>query len=77
MDEAISKDGASWRAEEVARGERFEFGRNWSRFTLIKLKCGGAGPGCNEFVFVKSSRAASRQYHGHRATEPQRGSTER
>jgi 2-polyprenyl-3-methyl-5-hydroxy-6-metoxy-1,4-benzoquinol methylase len=32
MDEAINKDEAPWHAEEVARGERFEFGKNWSRF---------------------------------------------
>jgi len=32
MDEAINKHEAPWHAEEVARGERFEFGRNWSRF---------------------------------------------
>src|SRR5262244_3453642 len=32
MYEAINKDAAHWHAEEVARGERFEFGKNWSRF---------------------------------------------
>ena len=32
MDEAFEKSGALWHAEEVARGERFEFGKNWSRF---------------------------------------------
>src|SRR5215470_13639149 len=32
MDEALEKDGMRWRAEEIARGERFEFGENWSRF---------------------------------------------
>src|SRR5499433_2543356 len=32
MYEAINKDAARWRAEEIARGERFEFGKNWIRF---------------------------------------------
>jgi len=32
MDEVLNKDEAAWHAEEVARGERFEFGENWSRF---------------------------------------------
>ena len=32
MDEALNKDEAQWHAEEIARGERFEFGKNWSRF---------------------------------------------
>lgn len=32
MDVVLNKDDALWHAEEVARGERFEFGRNWSRF---------------------------------------------
>jgi len=32
MDEAVEKGEVSWHAEEVARGERFEFGKNWSRF---------------------------------------------
>jgi 2-polyprenyl-3-methyl-5-hydroxy-6-metoxy-1,4-benzoquinol methylase len=32
MDEALNKDGARWHADEIARGERFEFGKNWSRF---------------------------------------------
>jgi 2-polyprenyl-3-methyl-5-hydroxy-6-metoxy-1,4-benzoquinol methylase len=32
MDEALSKEDAPWHAKEVARGERFEFGKNWSRF---------------------------------------------
>ena len=32
MYEAINKDASHWHAEEVARGERFEFGKNWSRF---------------------------------------------
>jgi len=32
MDEALNKDDTRWYAEEVARGERFEFGKNWSRF---------------------------------------------
>ena len=32
MDKALYKDDALWHAEEVARGERFEFGKNWSRF---------------------------------------------
>jgi len=32
MDEALDKGGMRWRAEEIARGERFEFGKNWSRF---------------------------------------------
>jgi 2-polyprenyl-6-hydroxyphenyl methylase/3-demethylubiquinone-9 3-methyltransferase len=32
MDEVLNKHDAAWHAEEVARGERFEFGRNWSRF---------------------------------------------
>jgi 2-polyprenyl-6-hydroxyphenyl methylase/3-demethylubiquinone-9 3-methyltransferase len=32
MDKALNKADALWHAEEVARGERFEFGKNWSRF---------------------------------------------
>jgi 2-polyprenyl-3-methyl-5-hydroxy-6-metoxy-1,4-benzoquinol methylase len=32
MDGALNKDDTRWHAEEVARGERFEFGKNWSRF---------------------------------------------
>lgn len=32
MDKVLNKDDASWHAVEVARGERFEFGKNWSRF---------------------------------------------
>ncbi|MGH9766222.1 MAG: 50S ribosomal protein L11 methyltransferase, partial [Blastocatellia bacterium] len=32
MDEAIEKGAGPWHANEVARGERFEFGKNWSRF---------------------------------------------
>ena len=28
-------------------------------FTLTKLKCGGVGLGCNEFVFLKEGKAAS------------------
>jgi 2-polyprenyl-6-hydroxyphenyl methylase/3-demethylubiquinone-9 3-methyltransferase len=32
MDRALNKDDSPWHAEEVARGERFEFGKNWSRF---------------------------------------------
>src|SRR5512145_1886191 len=32
MDEALNKDEALLHAEEVARGERFEFGKNWRRF---------------------------------------------
>ena len=32
MDEALNKNEALLHAEEVARGERFEFGENWSRF---------------------------------------------
>jgi 2-polyprenyl-3-methyl-5-hydroxy-6-metoxy-1,4-benzoquinol methylase len=38
---------------EVARPEEiFDFYRA-KGFTLLKLKCGGVGLGCNEFVFVK------------------------
>src|SRR5215813_1863430 len=32
MDEILEKSEMGWHAEEVARGERFEFGENWSRF---------------------------------------------
>jgi 2-polyprenyl-6-hydroxyphenyl methylase/3-demethylubiquinone-9 3-methyltransferase len=32
MDEAVNKGESPWRAEEVERGERFEFGENWRRF---------------------------------------------
>jgi 2-polyprenyl-3-methyl-5-hydroxy-6-metoxy-1,4-benzoquinol methylase len=32
MDEALNKGETPWRADEVARGERFEFGKNWRRF---------------------------------------------
>src|SRR5215510_1899574 len=32
MDEALNKGESPWRPEEVARGERFEFGKNWRRF---------------------------------------------
>jgi len=32
MDGILNKDDSPWHAEEVARGERFEFGKNWSRF---------------------------------------------
>ena len=32
MDEILKKTEANWHAEEVARGSRFEFGKNWSRF---------------------------------------------
>src|SRR5262245_34092706 len=32
MDEALNKNEALLHAEEVARGERFEFGKNWRRF---------------------------------------------
>src|SRR5499426_3036453 len=32
MDETLNKCESAWRAEEVARGERFEFGENWRRF---------------------------------------------
>lgn len=39
---------------EVAKPEEvFDFCRK-KGFTLIKLKCGGVGLGCNEFVFVRS-----------------------
>lgn len=39
---------------EVARPEEiFDFYRERG-FTLTKLKCGGVGLGCNEFVFVKN-----------------------
>lgn len=58
-------DVMSHHSVEVARGERFEFGENWRRFlgtldyrerglTLTRLKCGGVGLGCNEFVFSKN-----------------------
>ncbi|MCA1621778.1 MAG: class I SAM-dependent methyltransferase [Acidobacteria bacterium] len=40
---------------EVARPEEiFEFYKSRG-FTLTKLKCGGVGLGCNEFVFVKGA----------------------
>ncbi len=48
---------------EVARPEEiFDFykARN---FTLTRMKCGGVGLGCNEFVFRKN-RAAERLRHG-------------
>jgi SAM-dependent methyltransferase len=32
MDETLNKGESPWRDEEVARGERFEFGENWRRF---------------------------------------------
>ncbi len=32
MDEALNRVESPWHAQEVARGERFEFGKNWSRF---------------------------------------------
>lgn len=32
MDEVLNKADASWHAKEIARGERFEFGKNWRRF---------------------------------------------
>lgn len=32
MDEILNKSEVGWHAEEVARGNRFEFGKNWSRF---------------------------------------------
>jgi 2-polyprenyl-6-hydroxyphenyl methylase/3-demethylubiquinone-9 3-methyltransferase len=38
--------------EFAAPEQIFEFYRERG-FTLTKLKCGGAGLGCNEFVFVK------------------------
>jgi 2-polyprenyl-3-methyl-5-hydroxy-6-metoxy-1,4-benzoquinol methylase len=39
---------------EVARPEEiFDFYRARG-FTLLKLKCGGVGLGCNEFVFIKN-----------------------
>ncbi len=42
---------------EVAKPEEiFDFYRARG-FTLTKLKCGGVGLGCNEFVFVKSGGA--------------------
>ncbi|HKC85471.1 MAG TPA: class I SAM-dependent methyltransferase [Blastocatellia bacterium] len=31
----LNKYDASWHADEVARGERFEFGKNWSRFLEV------------------------------------------
>ena len=40
---------------EVARPEEiFDFCRD-KGFTLSKLKCGGVGLGCNEFVFIKGA----------------------
>jgi len=38
-------------------GRAFEFYRERG-FTLTKLKCGGVGLGCNEFVFVKTAPRA-------------------
>ncbi len=32
MDEILKEGEVSWHANEVARGSRFEFGKNWSRF---------------------------------------------
>ncbi len=32
MDQTLEKGAMRWRAEEIARGERFEFGKNWRRF---------------------------------------------
>jgi 2-polyprenyl-3-methyl-5-hydroxy-6-metoxy-1,4-benzoquinol methylase len=32
MDEILKEGEMSWHANEVARGSRFEFGKNWSRF---------------------------------------------
>src|SRR5262245_12582449 len=32
LNKKLNKEDAPWHAEEVARGERFEFGENWSRF---------------------------------------------
>jgi 2-polyprenyl-6-hydroxyphenyl methylase/3-demethylubiquinone-9 3-methyltransferase len=44
---------------EVATPEQiFDFYRD-RRFTLVKLKCGGVGLGCNEFVFAKAGSGAS------------------
>lgn len=48
---------------EVARPEEiFDFCRA-KGFTLTKLKCGGVGLGCNEFVFQKSEKQASEPTH--------------
>lgn len=44
---------------EVARPEEvFDFYRP-KGFELTKLKCGGVGMGCNEYVFVKNSRESA------------------
>jgi len=32
MDEVLKDKRINWHAEEVARGDRFEFGKNWNRF---------------------------------------------
>jgi 2-polyprenyl-6-hydroxyphenyl methylase/3-demethylubiquinone-9 3-methyltransferase len=44
---------------EVARPEEiFDFYRA-KGFSLTKLKCGGVGLGCNEFVFQKAEKQES------------------
>ncbi len=35
MVEAVKKKEMNWHAQEVAQGERFEFGKNWSRFLAL------------------------------------------
>jgi 2-polyprenyl-3-methyl-5-hydroxy-6-metoxy-1,4-benzoquinol methylase len=40
---------------EVARPEEILDFYRAREFTLLKMKCGGVGLGCNEFVFVKDS----------------------
>jgi Ribosomal protein L11 methylase len=43
---------------EVARPEEILDFYRARGFTLIRLKCGGVGLGCNEFVFVKNSQSS-------------------
>jgi 2-polyprenyl-3-methyl-5-hydroxy-6-metoxy-1,4-benzoquinol methylase len=48
---------------EVAKPEEiFDFYRERG-FTLTKMKCGGVGLGCNEFVFARDRELKTRQSH--------------
>ena len=40
---------------EVAKPEEIHDFYRARGFTLMKMKCGGVGLGCNEFVFVRDS----------------------
>jgi 2-polyprenyl-6-hydroxyphenyl methylase/3-demethylubiquinone-9 3-methyltransferase len=44
--------------EVATPDEIFDFYRSRG-FTLTKLKCGGVGLGCNEFVFVRTSASSN------------------